>query len=351
MTSSKIFWPDDLSQSQPGKLIGWSWEGGWKCVVAILDEEPLRRAESKGVLPSDMEIFEDVFTSPDAGSETLLGDCRIPPSSESHGLCQFIRSTSSHIVLFTPPLTSRLRHLSLHPISFTNSSITETKELACSGVLGSQEEFERYGSNESSEKDLNDGIQEGGDVNDGLLEEVISKINTIQDVRSALTRLTASDTGLSNAASITATLSPPAPILFDLIASYWRSLSSILLFFCDFPLWTFSVDSDNIQYVIRLSTLSSTVRQIALRAEQGYNLSSKWSSLARATIYAKPSVISDSAATTTTDLRIHSVDYIEFYNTIWLILNDVIIGYTLGAMIRDSQADLTRWLIEGVEVS
>ncbi|KAK1230583.1 pig-Q [Marasmius sp. AFHP31] len=126
----------------------------------------------------------------------------------------------------------------------------------------------------------------------------------------------------------------PRPHAFRMITVWFQKVLSIatapfspvlstigrtLNVFCNIPI-SFSCRALDLHYVV-LKDISATIQQLDVRAEQSVFLAAEVHSLGQRD---------------ESPLPMYSAQYINFFNIVWLILNDITIGYAFGSFLSEN---------------
>ncbi|KAK7460630.1 pig-Q, variant 2 [Stygiomarasmius scandens] len=152
------------------------------------------------------------------------------------------------------------------------------------------------------------------------------------------------------AGSIDALLQPRRPLVRPLMSSavhnlFWNLLgfiyatvSSVLAavtralgVVCNAPVFKFW--NAGTSYQVLLKDVSATIQQVDIRTEQANFLVSEVSSLKQRTM----------------PTSVYSMHYTNFFNNVWLILNDLTIGYAFGSFLCDNHLVLANFLSNAVD--
>ncbi|THU85426.1 Gpi1-domain-containing protein [Dendrothele bispora CBS 962.96] len=121
-------------------------------------------------------------------------------------------------------------------------------------------------------------------------------------------------------------------LVYAIVSSILGIIARTLNAVCNTPI--FRSWNAKTSYHILLKDVSATIQQIDIRAEQAGFLVSEASSLKkRGTI----------------PTSVYSMHYTNFFNNVWLILNDITIGYAFGSFLCDNHVVLANFLSTAVD--
>ena len=341
-TVSKTFWPQYLCSpsTKSGFLVGWNTTSFTACVATIVSDKPLQQLEEElaqlflsnppivlgtchtanaSLLTSSAEEIAIKKQSENLWISLLIPE--IPPyfpvikSVHSCGY-SYHSSLSNQIILYDQPNSNKLQFLSLDPLSFTSrdpdSNAPKNADLngislasPISPMLPSMSEWPFLGDLDKEK------LLQKFTAHTGTITQQQPAAAARQDLRLILNQIN-SCYKVRQAVSSRRPLFFVAPILKFIVL-----LFSKLVFLPGLVL-TFLVTS--ILFVLEYPILNSkSLKDTSALCQQ---LHLRLNQLA---LLPKQSILKS-----TGDAPERGRRYINFYNTIWLILNDIIIGITLG---------------------
>ncbi|KAJ7177906.1 N-acetylglucosaminyl transferase component-domain-containing protein [Mycena filopes] len=285
-----VFWPDDVHTS--GFCFGWSKPA--LCVAGVLDdiseaENALAALDSN---PQWTRLSQSCGANP-----VILGKCTFGHGGPRHPILELTETDSYTIIYYRRHAAASLRFYTL-----------ETLDPAAEELSASQKArnaaFATLHAHDFTRPRTNTG---------GLNTIVINQFNAAKTVDTLMTRKPSRQ-------RLPAELSK---YLFDIMdASLYipkRVLSLLRV-------------PESLSY---LKDFSSTIQQLDIRAEQAAFLSREVTPLRR----------HDS-----TSISVYSARYTNFFNTVWLSLNDITIGVAFGSFLCENNVILARWLNYLVEI-
>uniref|UniRef100_A0A0W0F1A6 Uncharacterized protein n=1 Tax=Moniliophthora roreri TaxID=221103 RepID=A0A0W0F1A6_MONRR len=286
MTPKTVFWPLDCTKT--GFCYGWDVPAF--CVVGVLEGKDRRDAE--GIL------------------ETWNQKNNIKRPLRLLGLCHFTKERPSlmfedaedyHIVLYHRHVARSLRFYSLDVLKL---DALERPANPRAQLINMHLEHDFTSSRLSAESG-------------GISYRVVEQLNLAGSIDATLQprkRILATIPTLI-LAFFTMIFTPVIPLL--------SSMGWILSVICNVPI-SFSWDALNLHYVV-LKDVSATIQQLDVRAEQALFLAVEVVTLTHKA---------------ETPLAAYSARYTSFFNMIWLILNDITIGYAFGTFLSENAAIL-----------
>jgi phosphatidylinositol glycan class Q protein len=277
----KIFWPDTL-QTHRKFVVGWRVYPGTIVIVDCVDQLPKDWGPDSNAL--------EVLGMIGASSEYLLTiECckRIPVSVKSK------EHTSCWIIYFTPPNRHSLQYLSTLPLvldlKFTESQWEIEKTMEKQRML--EKLHLQYPSDSKGTEEL---------------ETTLQKLNIVMTIKTASgTRQRAKNALLSLIEGIVALTEPIWSILILYLASLLRLIIALLHWNLPF-------------FHLSLFQISNTAQQLNLRVEQLLFWPDQYIKWYRSEAKLSP---------------IGQAQYIGFFNTVWLIANDIILGLAMRSFL------------------
>ncbi|POS87706.1 hypothetical protein EPUL_000651 [Erysiphe pulchra] len=302
----RIFWPLDLSKFvSPGIIVGWRNSGLDIFIVSILedvDTQTVRDSLKAGALirnasypvtrifelcgKSSMQVL-GVFNSPNAEIENLQIHAFTKPKLKLPQV-YCARASTIQIIMFERPLPNRMQYISLDPISLALGDQADMQNKAAT-LVDADDERERMKnwrkSKELVEKlKLHTVVKHPASSKERALLNIVNQINCSWELNGVLAEA-------------------------FLVVLEWR------------------VKPD----YAALKDISATAQQVDIRLQQFCYWPMQYVML-RKRKYDWESVTTSHP------------DYIRFYNSLWLVANDVIIGIALGSYIIENSA----WVTENI---
>lgn len=380
----RIFWPSDAPRdSTPGVIVGWRNSDFDILVVGIL-----QNVDPKNVTTA-LQI-RSLFRNTQYSIDRLLERCgnsplqvlglvnpeKDPSPQESTSINCYTRPKSRYpqliypntggrlaqIVLFDRPHPSRMQYLSLDPISLALGDQPDKSPLSFPPLDGidAEEEKERARKQALVEKlQQHTVVRHARTQKEIILPVVVNQINCSYELNALLqSNLAHINTRSRRAKSVSERVVQTANNLWDMILlAIWHMLT----------VWIYPV-------MTQMFVLGLTAHRIA---GEGIILALDWR------LFPGQAALKDVSATAQqVDIRLQQFcywpiqyltlrerkqtwqsitnshpEYIRFYNSLWLVANDVIIGIALGSYVIENapfvaaQMDriLTDWTIKGLQ--
>lgn len=364
----RIFWPSDLSKSDaPGIIVGWRNSGLDVFAVAILEEVDGRSVENAlkvGTLfrnashpieriyelcgRSSMEVL-GLANSPQADVELLQihvfrsANLRMPQIS-----CA--RASTIQIIVFDRPLPQRMQFISLNPISLALGDKAEKPNHAPGSVDAEEEKEEmkiRAQTKHLVQKlKLHTVHKHPPSQKELALPRIVHQVNCSFELNKLLQKnISLVGRRSRRSLSVSERVVESATTMRDfVILAVWQLITLyiypiirrgfILALVCH------RVAAEALLQVLEwrakpdyaaLKDISATAQQVEIRLQQFCYWPFQYTTLRKRT--------KDWRSMTTSH-----ADYIRFYNSLWLVMNDVIIGIALGSYIIDNSA----WVAESI---
>lgn len=364
----RVFWPADVSRTDsPGIIVGWRNSGLDVFVLAILEDVEVRNVENAlkvGILfrnashPPD-RIFQlcgqssmhvlGLANTPGVDIEPLQIRARTGPGfRRPRILCD--RASTIQIIMFQRPAPNKMQYMSLDPISLALGDEAE-RTMYTLGSIDAEEEkeelrkwkrtrglieklnFHSVGKHQPSQKEL-------------ALPWIVNQINCSWELNALLQRnislvrrrpgraLSVSERVVESATTmrdfalmaiwqmITVYIYPVVRHAFIIILLGHRVAAEGLLLLLE---WRLKPG------YAALKDISATAQQVEIRLQQFCYWPMQYLTLRKR---------KDDWESVTTS----HPDYIRFYNSLWLVANDVIIGMALGSYIIDNSV----WVAESI---
>ncbi|KAK9414699.1 putative Gpi1-domain-containing protein [Seiridium unicorne] len=362
----RVFWPTDIAKSDlPGVIVGWRNSGLDVVVVAVLDhvdprnvENALKTAILLRSAPHDLGRIERLcghdsmhvlgVTNAEAAPE---GAFVLEPSWVLARTGPSLRvpkvtchmASSVQTILFERPLPNRMQYISLNPIALALADKEDPSLITLSD--GSEAEDEKQ---ERQHKDKrrklveklkqHSVVKHAPSMKDKALSKIVNQINWAFELEQLLQKnvsligarpkrtLSVSERVVERATTmrdhvvlwvwdmIILYLLPIIRRLFILLLIGHRAAAEIMLQILE---WRLRPSSP------ALKDISATAQQIEIRLQQFCYWPMQ---------YVKLRLRKNDWESVTTS----HPDYIRFYNSLWLVANDVIIGIAIGSYIIDN---------------
>ncbi|EON65103.1 hypothetical protein W97_04338 [Coniosporium apollinis CBS 100218] len=379
----RVFWPSDTTcGQQAGVLVGWRNSELDVLVVTVLRDVEARNVEnalrSEALLRNSPYPIHQILDRCEQSALQVLGVVNPPTppthfnpahlaasnhagSRMPHVYCPAESNTTAQIILFDRPQPSRMQYLSLTPISL---ALGDKPDKAGRGIppldgIDAEEERERKRKQALVEKlKLHTVVKHAPTQKELALPTIINQINCSAEIAALLQQnvgivgmrlkrtLSVSERVVASASNlwdhillilwhvITIWIYPLVAKLFVLGLIAHRIAGELLLRILEWRLLPESA---------ALKDVSATAQQVDLRLQQFCYWPIQYMTLRKRK--ANWQSITNSHP-----------EYIRFYNSLWLVANDVIIGIALGSYIIEnsdfvaSQVDnvLSAWSIEGL---
>ncbi|WWC88050.1 uncharacterized protein L201_002953 [Kwoniella dendrophila CBS 6074] len=286
----KVLWPETGISKDEGRVVGWRWDD-ILCVVDILNSNS-QDHEAKLVLNHPMSAQKSKRLEYLGYAQPVHAISKNDLPSNDHDLSFWLTkkmkpeacSKSIQLIIYTPPDPSRLRFLRIsQPLKGERND-----EMAIQ---------DRYTLNTFSTNKA-----------DNNLEEIVKMVNLSKTIQRDLSTLPKKPDDLGQRIPIIVR-DNQSRLLSRIIYMLLRPLT-----FCAQTLFTV------LNYptpIGSLSSISSTIQQISLRLSQFLQGPERFTSTREVNI----------------DIETKSERYIRFWNTVWLIFNDVILGYSARQLI------------------
>ncbi|EXJ59703.1 hypothetical protein A1O7_03849 [Cladophialophora yegresii CBS 114405] len=383
----RVFWPNNLTRTtSPGVIVGWRNSSFDLFVITVLEDVESRSVESAlrvGTLFRNSPYpVARIFQLCDQPNMHVLGTLNHPSPTETFDptrVCAFTLSGSRRpfiycppdaalavqIVLFDPPNPTQMQYMSLEPISLALGKDywppSETDYMP--DEVEVQEEKERQRTAELVAKlRFHTVVRHAPTKKELALPAIVRQINCAQEVADLLQKntplvgprrkrsLSVSERVVESAQSLYAFAAwslwtlfmayafPFLLYIFRIAIIGHRIVAEGLLQILEWPLPIKKIRLPESRRPIRgavaLKDISACCQQVHLRLQQFSYYPTQYSLLRR-------------RKATWSSFPTTNSDYIRFYNSLWLVANDVIIGIALGSFISDN-SQATSQLIGGV---
>ncbi|GLB42793.1 putative N-acetylglucosaminyl transferase component (Gpi1) [Lyophyllum shimeji] len=300
-----IFWPADVKHS--GFCYGWTTPA--ICVAGVLKADSEQDAEA--VLQALYHSVQWRYLATACQSEpAIIGACEF-----------FVKEGERHLAIpvlkLRTPIDYTLIYYHRHHSHTLRFYSLDGLKL---DVVNRPDETKRSAYLPSAQHDFT--APKTAYFTSSINEVIINQFNSAKTVEQALQ--TRHHRNRSHASPMTLYTVLGAVLLRPLVL-----VSAFLDLICNVPIAP-SLSS------LLLKDISATVQQIDIRAEQMDFFAAEVGTLRRRM---------------STPMHIYSARYTNFFNTVWLILNDITIGVALGSFICENYIVLSRMLISTVEGS
>lgn len=362
----RVFWPTDIPRSdQPGVIVGWRNARLDVVVIAVLDHVDPRNvatALKTGILlrnaPHDVARIEKLCGH---GSMHVLGVTNAASAPQGRFViepswvlattgsslrvpkvtCQI--ASSVQIILFERPIPNRMQYISLDPIALALADKEDVSLISVSEGSEAEDEKQERRHRQKQRKlvdklKLHSVIKHAPSMRDKALAKIVNQVNWAWELEHLLQKnvpligtrpkrtLSVSERVVEHATTmrdfvilciwdmIIAYVFPIVRRLFILGLVAHRAAAEVLLWILE---WRPRPSSP------ALKDISATAQQIEIRLQQFCYWPMQ---------YVKLRLRKNDWESVTTS----HPDYIRFYNSLWLVANDVIIGIAIGSYIIDN---------------
>ncbi|EXJ67113.1 phosphatidylinositol glycan, class Q [Cladophialophora psammophila CBS 110553] len=383
----RVFWPSTLTRTTtPGVIVGWRNSEYDLFVITVLEDVEVRSVESAlrmGTLFRNSPYpVARIFQLCDQPHMHVLGTFNHPDPPEIFNpskICAFTMSGSRRpsiycppgadltvqIVLFDPPNPTQMQYMSLEPISLAlgRDHLPAGAPDSTLDEVGMQGEKERQRVADLVAKlRFHTVIRHAPTKKELALPAILRQINCAQEVADLLQKntplvgprrkrsLSVSERVVESAQSLYAFAAwslwtlfmayafPTLLSIFKIAIIGHRIIAEGLLRLLELPLpfqkLQLPESRQAVKGTVALKDISACCQQVHLRLQQFSYYPTQYSLLRR-------------RKATWSSFPTTNSDYIRFYNSLWLVANDVIIGIALGSFISDN-AQATSQLIGGV---
>ncbi|PQE31765.1 N-acetylglucosaminyl transferase component protein [Rutstroemia sp. NJR-2017a WRK4] len=377
----RIFWPRDIPRSDsPGIIVGWRNSGLDVFVVAILEEVEVsglvarkmaltdamagaqcrKCTESGNSIPkckssnrTDLRVMWPVITavvnSPKAEVDTLQIHATTGCAYKLPQIC-CARASTIQIVVFDRPLPNRMQYISLNPISLALGDKPEITFHA-PGSVDAEEEREEIRQRKKSQAlveklKYHSVVKHPPSQKELALPRIVNQINCAWEVHQLLQKnISLVGARSRRSLSVSERVVESATTMRDFIlVAIWQLITLYIYpvirrgFVIGLVCHRFVAEALLLLLEWRakpdyaaLKDISATAQQVEIRLQQFCYWPMQYVTLRKRK--------RDWSSVTTSH-----PDYIRFYNSLWLVANDVIIGIALGSYIIDNSA----WVAETI---
>ncbi|KAL1884111.1 hypothetical protein VTK73DRAFT_6780 [Phialemonium thermophilum] len=358
----RIFWPTDVPRSDlRGAVVGWRNSVLDVFVVAILEDVEPRNVESAlkiGTLFRNApHPIERIYEQCEQSSMHVLGVSNYPDSADIDSTWVRVKTgpklrvpivicpcaTSIQIVLYERPLPGRMQYISLNPIALALDD--KHGDPRQEGFDGDEEEDERQERLKREEKEklveklkLHSVVRRVPSEKEKALTRVVNQINWAWELERLLQKnVSRIGSRPKRSLSVSERVVESATTMRDVAAVWLWNMLAVYVFpivrkaFVLVLMWH-RIAAEMLLLVLEwkprsrwtaLKDISATAQQVEIRLQQFCYWPMQYVTLRRRK--------NDWESVT----RSHP-DYIRFYNSLWLVANDVIIGIALGSYIIDN---------------
>ncbi|KAE9369506.1 Gpi1-domain-containing protein [Stipitochalara longipes BDJ] len=367
----RIFWPLDIPRSNsPGIIVGWRNSGLDVFVVAILEDVDARSVENAlkvGTLfRNASHPIERIYALCGQSAMHVLGLANSPgievENLQMHATTRTnlrtpqiscARASTIQIIMFDRPLPTRMQYISLNPISLALGDKSEMATHA-PGSVDAEEEREEMKNRQRTKKlveklKLHTVTNHHPSQKELALRRIVNQINCSWELHKLLQKnISLVGRRSRRSLSVSERVVESATTMRDFIlAAIWQVITvyiyPILRRGFVVGLLCHRVAAETLLLVLEwrakpdyaaLKDISATAQQVEIRLQQFCYLPMQYVTLRKRKNDWES--VTDSHA-----------EYIRFYNTMWLVANDVIIGIALGSFLIDNNT----WLAECISES
>ncbi|EAU34956.1 conserved hypothetical protein [Aspergillus terreus NIH2624] len=380
----RVFWPYDLPRSSsPGVIVGWRNSELDLFVLTVLEDVEPRNVDNAlraGILfRNSPHPIVRIFNLCGRSAMHVLGSTnpQDPPTSfnPSHLhvtthpsyrvpriYCPPETNLSVQVIMFHRPHPTRMEYMSLDPISLALGDKTSTSDKSdmISDTIDTEEERDKVRTTKLVEKlKLHTVVKHVPSHKEQALPLIINQVNCAYEMGQLMERNShLIGIRVKRSMSVGERVVESATTLWDLFVlgvSYvfwqwiWPVITRIFVIGLVFHRSVAEVVLQVLEWRARpdaaaLKDISATAQQVDIRLQQFCYWPIQ---------YVKLRQRKDNWESVTTS----HPDYIRFYNSLWLVANDVIIGIALGSYIIDNanwvafqiNNILTGWTVEGLQ--
>ncbi|KUI72317.1 N-acetylglucosaminyl-phosphatidylinositol biosynthetic protein gpi1 [Cytospora mali] len=368
----RIFWPIDIPRPHlPGVVVGWRNSALDVFVVAILEAVDARHVE--GALKSHTllrsaphpigRIFElcgqscmhvlgvsdtddSVMIDPSWVRVTIDPDTRVPQ-------VRCAKASSIQIILFQRPLPTRMQYISLNPIALALGDKHVDERVAPIGEAEAEEERQERIRREKTDKLIEKMKQHSitkrqPSSKEKALPKIVNQINWSSELEALLQKNALRlGTRPKRSLSVSERVVESANTMKNFVLLWIWQLVTVYIYPIIRQAFVFGLVGHRIAaellliilewqpqpHMAALKDISATAQQVEIRLQQFCYWPMQYVTLRQRK--------NDWESVTTSH-----PDYIRFYNSLWLVANDVIIGIALGSYIIDNAG----WVADQISV-
>ncbi|KAI9731442.1 MAG: phosphatidylinositol N-acetylglucosaminyltransferase subunit gpi1 [Claussenomyces sp. TS43310] len=355
----RIFWPLNICQSSlPGTIVGWRNSELDIFVITILEEVEARNVDNAlkvGTLfRNSSHPISRIFELCERGSMHVLGAVNSPASTDPLHINAVIgpnrqvpqisctKARTIQIIMFDRPLPNRMQYISLSPISLALGDKSEQAWHATDCLDAEDEilEEKRRGTKKLlvEKLQLHTVIKHPVSPKERALSRIVSQINCSWEMHRLLQKnISLVGTRSRRTLSVSERVVESASSMRDFVVVFIWQLITVYIY----PivrrgfvvaLLCHRIVAEALLLVLEyrarpnyaaLKDISATAQQVEIRLQQFCYWPIQYATLRRR---------KDNWESVTTS----HPEYIRFYNSLWLVANDVIIGIALGSYIIDN---------------
>ncbi|RJE21309.1 N-acetylglucosaminyl transferase component Gpi1 [Aspergillus sclerotialis] len=380
----RVFWPYDLPRSSlPGVIVGWRNSELDLFVLTVLEDVEPRNVDNAlraGILfRNSPHPIARIFNLCGRSAMHVLGSTnpKEPPASfnpshlyvTTHPSCKVPRifcppdvNLSVQVIMFHRPHPTRMEYMSLNPISLALADKVPNAESSdvMLDKIDTEEEREKVRYLKLVEKlKLHTVIKHIPSQKEQALPLIINQVNCAYEMGKLMDKNShLIGTRVKRSMSVGERVVESATTLWDLFVlgvsyMFWQWLWPVVTRIFVIGLVLHRTVAEVVLQILEwrahpdaaaLKDISATAQQVDIRLQQFCYWPIQ---------YAKLRQRKDNWESVTTS----HPDYIRFYNSLWLVANDVIIGIALGSYIIDNanwvatqiNTVLTGWTVEGLQ--
>ncbi|RAL10893.1 uncharacterized protein BO97DRAFT_435759 [Aspergillus homomorphus CBS 101889] len=380
----RVFWPYDLPRSaSPGVIVGWRNSELDLFVLTVLEDVEPRNVDNAlraGILfRNSPHPIVRIFTLCGRSAMHVLGSTNSPdPPSAFNPSHLYVTTTppckvpriwcppetnlSVQVIMFHRPHPTRMEYMSLDPISLAlgDKVFTADKSDAVSSKIDTEEEHDKAKGGKLVEKlKLHTVVKHVLSSKEQALPLIINQVNCAYEMGKLMEKNShLIGIRVKRSMSVGERVVESATTLWDMFVlgvSYvfwqwiWPVITRIFVIGLVFHRTIAEIVLQILEWRARpdaaaLKDISATAQQVDIRLQQFCYWPIQ---------YVKLRQRKDNWESVTTS----HPDYIRFYNSLWLVANDVIIGIALGSYIIDNanwvafqiNSILTGWTVEGLQ--
>ena len=382
----RVFWPNNLTRATtPGVIVGWRNSETDLLVVTVLEDADIESVETAlrmGTLfRSSSYPMDRMFRLCDRSNMHVLGTVNYPDHVGSFSLARIAVFTSTksrqpqihcpqetrlstQIVMFDPPDATDMQYMSQQPILLSlghsaRSVFSRTGDQP-DEIEEEEEEERKRKAHLSAKLKFHTVVRQLPTRLEVALPVILRQINCVQEIADLIQKnsplvgprrkrsMSVSERVVESAQSLytfaawsiwtlfMTSVYPTLLYVFKLAIIAHRVVAEGLLQILEWPL-----PIDKIQLpdgpvhgngLLALKDISAVCQQVHLRLEQF-------------SYYPTQYAVLRSRSDNWSSISVTNSDYIRFYNSLWLVANDVIIGIALGSFINDNAKATAQFML------
>ncbi|KAK1766488.1 hypothetical protein QBC33DRAFT_453309 [Phialemonium atrogriseum] len=358
----RIFWPTDIPRSDlRGVVVGWRNSGLDVFVVAILEEVETRNVENAlkvgTLLRNAPHPVHRIYELCGQSSMHVLGVSNTPDSVEidpswvrvTSGQSLRVpkvtcaRATNIQIILYERPLPGRMQYISLNPIALALGDKHDGSRQEPSDSGEDEDEKEERAKKDERQKlveklKLHSVIKRVPSAKEKALAKIVNQINWAWELDRLLQKnVSRIGTRPKRSLSVSERVVESATTARDMAVVWLWEMATIYIWpiikrAFVLVLMSHRIAAEMLLLILEwrarpryaaLKDISATAQQVEIRLQQFCYWPMQYVTLRQRK--------NDWESVTTSH-----PDYIRFYNSLWLVANDVIIGIALGSYIIDN---------------